>query len=147
MHDCPDLPSDDSGSVIVETAFVTPVLLLLAIGAFEGGSIVTRQFELQYAVDEAAQVALSSAPHSAAERDTLKNVIKASTGLGDADVSVTRKVRCGTDPKYVSDESGCSGNYYQFVQITLTDTYKPKWTKIAFGSDVNYRVERMVMIG
>ena len=135
------------GSVIIETAIVTPVLLLMAIGTFEGVSIVSRQFELQYAVDEAAQVALSAPPHSAAQRETLKNVITASTGLASTQVKVEPKVRCGTETTYSDDESGCTGNYYRFVQITLTDTYNPQWTKIAFGSAVNYNVVRMVMIG
>lgn len=138
---------DERGSVVIETAFVTPVLLLMAIGAFEGGEIVTRQFELQYAVEEAGQIALSSAPHSAAERQTVKDVIAASTGLAADQITVAPKFRCGTDAAYVDSETSCTGNYYQFVQITLTDTYNPQWTKIAFGSAVNYSVVRTVMIG
>lgn len=142
-----NLLRDQLGAVVIETAFVAPILVLMGIGAFEAGMIISRQVELQNAAAEASQIALSSPPQDATERATLKAVIRTSTGLGDSAVTIAEKFRCGTDAAYVDSFSGCTAEYTKYVQITLTDTYVPTWKKIAFGSDINYSVVRTVQIG
>jgi Flp pilus assembly protein TadG len=142
-----DLLRDTVGAVVIETAFVAPVLVLMGIGAFEAGMIISRQVELQNAAAEASQIALASPPADSGERDTLKAIVKTSTGLGDANVAIAEKYRCGTDTLYVDDTSGCTAEYSKYVQISLTDTYTPVWAKIAFGSPFNYSVVRTVQIG
>ncbi len=139
---------DKRGTVVIETAIVAPVLILLAIGAFEASRMVSRQFELQYSIDEAAQIALAAAPGSADEQATVEDVIEASTGLADANVELAAKFRCGTTATMVDDPASCGATpYASFLRITLSDTYTPIWTQIAFGSPVTYSVVRTVQIG
>lgn len=147
MRKISHLLRDTMGAVVIETAFVAPALVLLGIGAFEAGMIISRQVELQNAAAEASQIALASPPADAAERDTLKAIVKTSTGLADANVTIAEKFRCGVDPAYVDDTTGCAAEFSKYVQISVTDTYTPVWAKIAFGSPFNYSVVRTVQIG
>lgn len=139
---------DESGAVVIETAFVVPLMALMALGAFDASGMVSRQVELQTALAEASEIALSSPPKDAAERTTLKSVIKASTGLADGKVTIAPKYRCGTETKLVDDQGGCTTDYYSsFVQITLTDTYTPIWTNFGIGKALNYSVQRTIQVG
>lgn len=139
---------DRRGTVVIETAIIAPVLILLAIGAFEASRMVSRQFELQYSIDEASQIALAAAPANATEQAVVEDVIEASTGLADANVALVPKYRCGTTATMVDDPASCGSNpYASFIRITLSDTYTPIWTQIAFGSPVTYSVVRTVQIG
>ncbi len=138
---------DNRGAVIIETAFVVPILLLMAVGAFEAGNIFSRQVELQNAAAEAAQIALSAPSQAISSETTLKEILKTSTGLTDADIAVADKYRCGTDAAYVDDVVSCPDDYASFVEITLTDRYTPIWASIAFGEPVDYNVVRLVQIG
>ena len=147
MERIKSLLRDQLGSVVIETAFVAPVLVLMGIGAFESGMMVSRHVELQNAAAEASQIAMSSPPADATERATLKSIIKTSTGLDDASVTLTEKFRCGTATEYVGTHTGCTAEYSKYIEIQLTDTYVPIWKKVAFGSNVNIAITRMVQIG
>ena len=138
---------DQLGAVVIETAFVAPVLVLMGLGAFEAGMMVSRHVELQNAAAEASQIAMASPPADATERATLKTIIKTSTGLGDTGVTLAEKFRCGTDTAYVDTHTGCTAEYSKYIEIRLTDTYVPIWKKVAFGSNVNIAITRMVQIG
>ena len=138
---------DQAGAVVIETAFVAPVLILMAVGAFEAGNIFARQVELQNAAAEAAQIAIAAPPTDQAGRDTLKSVVVASTKLATNNVTVSEKYRCGTDTAYVDSATSCTAEFASFVQINLQDTYTPLWKQIAFGSDINYNITRLVQIG
>lgn len=138
---------DQLGAVVIETAFVAPVLVLMGIGAFEAGMMVSRHVELQNAAAEASQIAMASPPADATERATLKSIIKTSTGLDDTGVTLAEKFRCGTDTTYVDAHTSCTAEYSKYIEIQLTDTYVPIWKKVAFGSDVSIGITRMVQIG
>lgn len=142
-----NLLREQVGTVVIETAIVAPVLILMAVGAFESGNIMSRQVELQNAAAEASQIAIAAPPTDATGRATLKSVIMTSTGLSDTQVSVSPKYRCGTDTVYVDSATSCSAEYASFIEIGLTDTYNPIWAKIAFGSPINYNVTRKVQVG
>jgi Flp pilus assembly protein TadG len=149
------LRSDENGAMLVETALVTPMLVLMSLGAFQISGIVARQAELESAASEASAIALASKPDTSVERTTLANVISASTGLPVANtggtastksVAVTEAFRCGTDTAYITNEADCvTGHMSSFVKITLTDVYTPAWAEFGVGSDINYNVTRYVM--
>ena len=139
-------PAND-GAVVIETAIVVPVLVLMAVGAFESGNIFARQVELQNAAAEAAQIAIAAPPTDQTGRDTLKSVVVASTGLTAEQITVSEKYRCGTDEAYVDSATSCTAEYASFIQINLQDTYVPLWKKIAFGSDISYDITRLVQVG
>lgn len=152
---------DENGSMAIETAIVAPVLLIMALGGFEVSSMVARQTELQSAAAEAASVVRAVAPETAADRNTVRDIVATSlcgnttptvsqgvATCGTVTVSVTPVYRCGTSTAYTTVADSCgSGDEYDFIQIDLTDTYSPTWTEWGVGSDLDYNVSRTVQVG
>ncbi len=139
---------DETGAVVIETAFVVPILALMALGAFDVSGMVSRQVELQTSLAEASEIALSAPPENDVARETLKEIIKTSTGLGDGQVTIAPKYRCGTEATMVDNPNNCTTDYYaSFVQITLTDTYLPTWTNWGVGGPLDYNVQRTIQVG
>lgn len=52
------LAADQTASMAIETALVTPVLVVMTLGGFEASAMVARQSELQSAVAEATSLSL-----------------------------------------------------------------------------------------
>lgn len=134
--------------MLIETAIVTPVLILMSLGAFQISQVVARQSELQGAMAEASAIAITNAPDTAAERTTLKDIIVASTDLGDADVSVTAMYRCGSSTSYVSATTSCTSGQKisHYVLIRLNDTYTPMWADWGLADPIQFNVDRYVMV-
>lgn len=136
----------------IETAIVAPVLALLSVGAFQVSAMVARQNELQSAVAEAEAIALASPPDTAAERDTIRNIVGASVGPAtehpDARVTVAEKFRCNSDVSYVATAGSCptTAEVSSFVEITITDTYTPMWRELGIGEPFHFNVVRTVQV-
>jgi Flp pilus assembly protein TadG len=142
------LRRDARGAMMIETALVAPTLVLLSIGSFEASQMFAREAELQTAASEASAIALASKPDTQAKLNTLKEVVKTSTGLGNSGVTVVAEYRCGTTAAYVTSNTSCgTQTVSNFVRINLIDTYTPGWTQIGIGGPVTFRVTRYVMIG
>ncbi|MFB0611482.1 TadE/TadG family type IV pilus assembly protein [Aurantiacibacter poecillastricola] len=140
--------ADERGSMAIETAFVAPVLLILALGGFEVSTMVARQTELQSAAAEAAAVVRAVIPETAADRTTVRNILATSTGLATNQITVTEIYRCGTATAYTNTADTCgSVTEYKFIRVDLTDTYAPIWTEWGVGSGFDYNVSRTVQIG
>lgn len=139
---------DAAGSMAVETALVVPVLALMSVGTFEVSAMVSRQSELQSAAAEASAIALAAMPESQAERDTVEDVIEASSGLPDGKVTLSERFRCGAAAAYVSTETSCAAGdiVTSYLQIYMTDTYSPVWTQFSLGGDLTYNVTRYVVL-
>ncbi len=139
---------NEDGSMAIETAFVAPILLVLALGGFEVSSMVARQTELQTAAAEAAAVVRAVIPETAAERTTVRDILVTSTGLTDEQVTISEVYRCGTASAYVTVPDTCGGGTeYKFIKVDLTDTYSPIWTKFGVTSGFDYNISRTVQIG
>jgi Flp pilus assembly protein TadG len=138
------LRCDQRGTMVIETAIVTPVLVLLSLGAYQVSMMVSKQSELDSAAAEGAAIALSSAPDTLAKRTTLHDILVASTGLPSGNVTVTAAYRCNAAASYVT--TACSSGQVQatYVKIYMTTTYTPSWTHWGIGSPVTYRVTRYV---
>ena len=141
---------DEAGSMVIESAFVIPILVILSLGGFEASRIVSRNTELQSAVAEAGAVVLAAAPDTADKRATVKSIIAASTGLASTPdkVTLTVKFRCNDDTalKDSATECGTGVVVSEYVRINITDSYTPMWTQFGLGSTINYSVSRMVQI-
>lgn len=142
------LGRDQRGTMAIETALVAPVLLALSMGGYEASRIFARQTELQTAVAEAGDVAIAIKVDTALERTKLADRIKASTGLTDADVSITNSYRCGAAASTVTSASSCSGSdvITTYLEIHVTDTLNPMWSQLGFGDVVNFNVRRLVLV-
>lgn len=142
-----ELLRDERGAMLIETAIVSPVLIVLSLGAFQVSQIVARQSELQAAAAEASSIALAAPPETSEELSTLKSVIVDSTGLDASKITVSEQFRCGTDTTYVSMSSDCvDTRVSSYVRIQLTDTYTPAWTEWGMGQPLNFNVDRYVMV-
>jgi Flp pilus assembly protein TadG len=142
------LGRDTRGTMAVETAIVVPVLALMSLGSFEVSGMVARQTELQTAASEAAQLVLASAPTTAEQRSTVKQIIRASTGLSASQVTLTQKYRCGATASLQTTVTcaNATDKLSTYLEIYMTQTYTPTWTEFGVGHPMTYRVTRRVMI-
>jgi Flp pilus assembly protein TadG len=141
------LARDERGTMMIETAIVAPLLILMSLGSFQVSQVVARQSELQAAMAEASAITLSAPPETAADRDILKNIIVASTGLDASKVVLSEKFRCGTNSAYVASAGECATETVStFILIELDDTYTPAWTNWGFGEPLIFNVDRYVMV-
>jgi len=139
---------NEEGTVVIETAIVVPVLMLMALGGIDYGTMLARQIELQNAMAEASQVALAAAPTDAAARQTVKEVLQTSTGLGTDNVSIVERYRCGTDAEYVVDSDLCGATpYSRFIQIEIIEDYTSTWSTISGADPLRFNFVRMVQVG
>ena len=155
--------SDERGSMAIETAFVAPVLLVLALGGFEVSNIVARQTELQSAAAEASSIVRAVAPDTVAAQDDVRDILATSlcetepetpapsgdaVTCGSTRIEVSPIYRCGTATAYITDITGCgTGTRYDFIRVDLTDTYSPVWTNWGVSDPVDYNVSRTIQIG
>ena len=139
---------DNRGSVVVETALVAPVLALMSLGAFQVSQAVARQHELQTGADDAAALALAGWQQDTGDIVAVKAVIKRTLSLSDSQVTVVRKFRCGTATALIDDRATCTPGTIvtSYLQIRLTDTYRPIWAGFGVGSNIDYRVQRLVVV-
>lgn len=138
---------NERGTVLIETAIVAPLLVLMSLGAFQVSQVVARQTELQEAASEAASIVLASPPEDTTERNTIKDIVVASTGLQASQVILSEQFRCGEATAYVASESSCSGTKVaHYILIELNDTYTPTWTQFGVGSPIVFNVDRYVMV-
>ena len=139
---------DECGAMDIETVIVAPVLVLMALGAFEVGSVVSRQQELQSAASEAEGIILAASGGTGADSAQIEAVIEDSLGLSETQVTLQQRFRCNTATAMVTNAADCGSvvPIYQYVQLQVTDTYTPVWTKYGVGSPVSYSVSRTVQV-
>lgn len=139
---------DEKGSMAIETAFVAPVLLIMALGGFEVATMVARQTDLQSAAAEAASIVRAVIPETEEQRNTVRDILATSSGLTTDQITVAEIYRCGTTTDYVTVVDSCGGGVqYKFIRVDLTDSYAPIWTKWGVGEGFTYNVSRTVQIG
>lgn len=139
---------NETGSVVIETAIVVPVLAVMAFGSFEASRIVSRHNELQVAVAEAAAIVLANTPDEQSEIDTVEEIIETSTGLPSGKVRLEIRYRCNSDASLVTDITLCPTGAVisEFIHINIWDTYDPVWKDFGIGDTVSYDIRRRVQI-
>ena len=142
------LTRDSSGSMAIETAFVAPLLAILALGGFEVGTMVSRHHELQTAAAEGEVIALATNGGAEVEISTIEDIIATSLDLDASNVEVSRMLRCNANDELVLPPNPCDEDdtVSQYIQIEVTETYTPVWTTFGVGGPVDLAVERTVQI-
>ena len=142
------LLSDQQGSMMIETAIVAPVLVMMGLGTFEVSSIVSRQHELQTAASEGEIIALAAAQGATTDISTVKDILKASIGLTDDQITVSRFYRCNATETTVTSADSCNEDdiVSSYIKLDLTDSYTPVWTEFGVGSAIDLDVERTVQL-
>lgn len=136
------------GVMAIESVVVAPVLVLFALGAFQIGTLVSRQQELQSGASDVSAIILAAANGGGASSTDIKEVIKNSLGLADNEVTLLQRYRCGTAPTLTEDGASCAPGTqrYEYVLLELTDTYTPLWAHYGVGSPFTYTVNRTIQI-
>jgi Flp pilus assembly protein TadG len=151
LHSLISRMRDDRGSMAIETALITPLLALMALGVFEVSMIVAREQRLQSAANESSEIILAAAGGSGINSGDLTSIIETSLGL-PGKVTIVDRYRCGTattlSASMPTPSNGCaaSNQIYSYVQLTVTDTYTPMWTKFGVAAPINYTVVRTVQV-
>lgn len=139
---------DTAGAVVIETALVTPALVLMSVGTYQVSQVIARQHELQAGADEAMSIALGGWSDNSTQISAMKDVIQRSTGVTSDKITIDRMFRCGSNSTYTSDKSTCPADSIisTFLKLKLNDTYTPVWTDFGVGKPINLAVTRMVQI-
>jgi len=140
--------SENRGSMAIETAIVTPVLVLLGLGTFEVGNIVSRQHELQSAASEGEIIALAAAQGATTDLTRVKDILKVSVDLSDDQIAVSRFYRCNAATTTVTTTDSCAEDdiVSSYIKLDLSDSYTPIWTEFGVGSKVDLDVERTIQL-
>ena len=138
------------GVMAIESVIVAPVLILMALGAFQMGSLVSRQQELQSGASEVAAIILAAnaSNGSGVSSADIKTVIKSSLNLADNEVTLLQRYRCGTATTLVEARNTCASGVqvYEYVVLQLSDTVTPTWAKYGMGSPFTFTVNRTIQI-
>lgn len=143
------LRGDARGSAVIETALAAPLLLTLALGTVEVGSIVARQVELQNAVANVVAIAAASPPTTESQRATIIEILQTTANVPADQVTVTEVYRCGTASSTTDDKATCGESaegVSTFLLVRLTDTYMPSWADFGVGEEIDFEVSRTVQI-
>lgn len=143
------LRGDTAGSVVIETAIVAPVLVVLGLGAFDISRMIARQSELQAGSTDVEGIVLAVAGTATTTNvSTIKSVLMNSLSLSADKVTVVKMYRCSVQNDLVASNSSCGSTdvLSTYVQVTLTDSYNPMWTRFGVGSALNYRLVRTVQV-
>ncbi|ANY20685.1 TadE-like protein [Tsuneonella dongtanensis] len=136
------------GTAVIETAFVAPILAVMAVGIFEMGTMVQKQQELQSAASEAEAIILAAAAGTGVTSTKLKSMLSTSTGIPLDKITLDARYRCGNNTNLRTDNACPTGQRaYEFVQATFRATYTPTWTEFGFGNSFNYVVVRTIQVG
>lgn len=142
---------DVRGSMAIETALIAPVLAAMTLGTFEVSSMLSRQQQLQSAANEASEIILAASAGSGISSGDLKTIIVSSLGLQSNQLTIVARYRCDDSSTLlttVPTGGACPSSkpVYQYVQLTLTETYTPFWANFGFGTPVNFDIVRTVQI-
>lgn len=139
---------DRAGTAVIETALVTPALVMMSVGTYQVSQLVARQQELQAGADQAMSIALGGWNNDNTQISAMKSVLQRSTGVASDKITITQVYRCGTDATYVTDKSTCDATKVVsgFLKLKLNDTYTPIWTSFGVGAPISLGVTRMVQV-
>lgn len=142
------LRRDRKGSMAIEVAFVVPVLATIAIGVFEVGAIVSRQQELQSAASEAEAIVLAALGGTGSDSGQIEDVLEESLGLRDNQFTINQRFRCDVSDQMQTAADSCDASepIYRYVQIQVTDSYEPVWSKFGIGEGINYSLTRTIQV-
>ena len=100
--------SDRSGAMAVEVALAAPILAMMMLGVFEIGIIVARQHELQSTSSEIETIIVATNLGAETNPDELKQILMDSADLGEEDIAIAKKYRCGIASALVGSIDQCT---------------------------------------
>jgi Flp pilus assembly protein TadG len=133
---------DIRGAALIETAFLVPVLGVMACGVADMSLGFRQKLSAQQGADRAVQFALNAGMTTATPA-LIQGEAVAATGLPTGNVTVTLWLECNgvVTATYPGTTSApwpgtcTSGTPARYVSVTVTDTYTPKYASmLAMGA-------------
>ena len=141
------LAADTRGSALIETAIVTPVLLIMALGTFDVSQMVAHQHRLQTGAADAESIVLAVASGTATNTTAVRTALSNSLNLPPSKVAVSVVFRCNSQNTLsATNDCGSGQRVSTYVRVRFTDTYTPKWTDFGVGEPINYNVTRTIQV-
>lgn len=142
------LARDQQGALAVETAFILPILCVMALGGFETSMIISRQYEMQSAAGESEIIALAAATGATTDASKIKAILKESVSLENSQIKVEQFFRCDANESTVESADSCEEGAVvtEYIKLTLEDSYDPLWTDFGVGEKIDMKVERTVLL-
>jgi Flp pilus assembly protein TadG len=147
------LRRDKRGAVIIEFAFVAPVLALLAVGAVDMSNAFDRKLRLEQAAQRSVEKIMQTTGVLTVEETIANEAVCQYNGTNEdgscktapittANVTVAHRLECDgtvtTDP-----DCGSGQSESRWVQVTIWDEYEPMFPIhfSAVGENGKYRVQ------
>lgn len=141
-----NLTTDCSGTALIETAIIAPVLILLCVGGFEVATMVEKQSRLQSTAELATEIVMVTNPDTEAERVAVESELAGSLSSSGT-IEVNFRYRCGEGAVSDTLPADCEPKQLAtYLHVALTDWYEPLWSQWGVGTPFEYDVQRTVQV-
>lgn len=120
---------DSSGTSVIETALVVPILGLLVCGTLDVSLGFGQKLRAQQAADRAVQFAIN-AGLTTATRQIIQEEAAHSSGLPTGNVTVNLWLECNRVVQANFNGTCAVGSPARFVSVTVADTYSPQFASL-----------------
>lgn len=132
------LRKKEKGSTLIEWAMIMPVLLVLALGAYEYGMVFRDSHTVSTAVREAGRVAASAADHGKADCVILEAASGALQALQTGEIDEVHIYKSDVNGSYPGPSSSYTRRYRPAVPMEpglIQCTSGAEWYPIQLGSN------------
>ena len=119
-----NLARNQRGSVIIELAFIAPILATMIVGIVDLSAAYGRKLVLEQAAQRAVEKIMQTTGEDTVD-DTIRNEAAAAAGIPVSQVTVAFTMTCaGVVTNYATQ---CTDNTTEvrYIEISLWDTYTP----------------------
>ena len=118
------LARNQRGSVIIELAFIAPILATMIVGVVDLSAAYGRKLVLEQAAQRAVEKIMQTTGEDTVD-DTIRNEAAAAAGIPVSQVTVTFTMTCaGTVTNYAT-ECADTSTQVRYIELSLWDTYTP----------------------
>ena len=129
------LRRDNSGAVLIEFAFVSPILALMAVGAIDMSNAFGKKLQLEQAAQRSIEKVMQTTGELTVEQTIAAEAVCQYNGTNEngtcktapittANVTVTHRLECNgtvtTDPDCASGQTES-----RWIQVVVRDNYQP----------------------
>jgi Flp pilus assembly protein TadG len=127
---------DTSGASVIETAFIVPILALLACGGADVGLGFAEKLRAQQGADRAVQFALNVGLTGATQTG-IQNEAATGSGLSAANVTVNFWLECNKVVQSNFNGICTVGTPARYVSVTVADSYQPQFTRLFAANPIS----------
>ena len=124
-HNLPrKLTRNQRGGVIIELAFIAPILATMIVGIVDHSAAYGRKLVLEQAAQRAVEKIMQTTGESTVD-DTVRNEAAAAAGIPVSQVTVAFTMTCAGAPADYTTQCTDNSTEVRYIEISLWDTYTP----------------------